>query len=102
MERTMKGRLLLTGALFVCVQIPAQAQETLDVAKITCEQILKEELASPTHDIVLWLSGYYNGKRTRQILNLRTINNDEEKVRLFCLQKSRHDRFGCHPERARL
>ena len=52
MERTMKGRLLLTSALFVFVQIPAQAQVTVDVAKITCQQILKEELASPTHDIV--------------------------------------------------
>ena len=60
------------------------AQETVDVAKITCQQILKEELASPTHDIVLWLSGYYNGKRNSTIINLRTINNDEEKVRLYC------------------
>jgi acid stress chaperone HdeB len=84
-EVTVKLRLLLTSALFLFAQTPMmQAQETLDVAKITCEQILKEELASPTHDIVLWLSGYYNGKRNSTIINLRTINNDEEKVRLFC------------------
>ena len=72
----MKNRLLLTSALFVFVHIPAQAQVTVDVAKITCQQILKEELASPTHDIVLWLSGYYNGKRNSTIINLRTINDD--------------------------
>ena len=80
----MKGRLLLTSALFVFVQIPAQAQVTVDVAKITCQQILKEELASPTHDIVLWLSGYYSGKRNNMTINLQTINNDEQKVRLYC------------------
>ena len=81
----MKIRLLLTSALFLFVQIPTmQAQETVDVAKITCQQILKEELASPTHDIVLWLSGYYNGKRNSTIINLQTINNDEKKVRLYC------------------
>ena len=81
----MKIRLLLTSALFLFVQIPTmQAQETVDVAKITCQQILKEELASPTHDIVLWLSGYYNGKRNSTIINLRTINDDEKKVRIYC------------------
>ena len=85
MEVTVKIRLLLTSALFLFVQIPTmQAQETVDVAKITCQQILKEELASPTHDIVLWLSGYYNGKRNSTIINLRTINDDEKKVRLYC------------------
>ena len=45
MERTVKVRLLLTSALFVFVQIPAQAQVTIDVSKITCEQVLMEKLA---------------------------------------------------------
>jgi len=85
MEVTVKLRLLLASALLMFVQIAmTHAQETVDVAKITCQQILKEELASPTHDIVLWLSGYYNGKRNSTIINLQTINNDEEKVRLYC------------------
>jgi hypothetical protein len=82
---TVKLRLLFTSALFLFLQIATMhAQETVDVAKITCQQILKEELPSPTHDIVLWLSGYYNGKRNSTIINLQTINNDEEKVRLYC------------------
>jgi acid stress chaperone HdeB len=85
MEGTVKLRLLLTSALFLFVQITTMhAQETIDVAKITCAQILREELPSPTHDIVLWLSGYYNGKRNSTIINLRTINDDEEKVRFYC------------------
>jgi len=85
MEVTVKLRLLLASALLMFVQVAmTHAQETVDVAKITCQQILKEELASPTHDIVLWLSGYYNGKRNSTIINLRTINDDEEKVRLYC------------------
>ena len=85
MEVTVKLRLFLTSALFLFAQMPTmQAQDTVDVAKITCQQILKEELASPTHDIVLWLSGYYNGKRNSTIINLRTINDDEKKVRIYC------------------
>ena len=85
MEGTVKLRLLLTSALFVFAQIAApQAQDTVDVAKITCQQILKEELASPTHDIVLWLSGYYNGKRNNTIIAPQTIKKDEEKVDSYC------------------
>jgi hypothetical protein len=81
----MKARLLFTSALFLFVQITTMhAQETIDVAKITCAQVLREQLPSPTHDNVLWLSGYYNGKRNSTIINLQTINDDEEKVRFYC------------------
>ena len=85
MEVAVKLRLLLISALFLFVQIATMhAQETIDVAKITCAQILSEQLPPPTHDIVLWLSGYYNGKRNSTIINLQTINDDEEKVRFYC------------------
>ena len=85
MEGAVKLRLLLTSALFVFVQIATtQAQETVDVAKITCQQIIGEQLAPPTHDIVMWLNGYYSGKRNNMIINFQTIKNDEDKVRLYC------------------
>ena len=84
---TGKLRLLFTSALFVFVQIATmQAQETLDVAKITCQQVILEQLAPPTHDIVMWLNGYYSGERNNMIINFQTIKNDEEKVRLYCYQ----------------
>ncbi|HYQ06955.1 MAG TPA: hypothetical protein VER26_08240 [Xanthobacteraceae bacterium] len=54
----MKLRLLLTSILFLFAQIPTmQAQETLDFAKITCDQFVLEQLATPSRDIVMWLSG---------------------------------------------
>src|SRR6516164_5075872 len=85
MEGTVKARLLLTSALFLFAQIPApQAQETVDVAKITCEQVILEQLAPPTHDVVMWLNGYYSGKRNNMTINFQTIKNDEDKVRLYC------------------
>src|SRR5262245_42110809 len=44
MEVTVKLRLLLTSALFLLAQMPTmQAQETLDLAKITCEQFMMEK-----------------------------------------------------------
>jgi HdeA/HdeB family len=84
-EVTLKLRLFLTGTLFLFAQAsPMQAQETVDVAKITCEQLLGEKLARPSRDIVLWLSGYYAGKRNNTITEPQTIKKDEEKVNSYC------------------
>src|SRR6516165_2085823 len=45
MEVTVKLRLLFTSALFLFGQTATMhAQETVDVPKITCQQILKEDL----------------------------------------------------------
>jgi hypothetical protein len=64
------ARLLLISALFVFVQIPAPyAQETLDLAKVTCDQLAGEKLAAASRDIVLRLSGYYSGEHTTRSSN---------------------------------
>ena len=87
MEGTVKLRLLLTSALFLFAQVPTmQAQVTVDVAKITCEQLMMEKLGVPSRDVLLWIGGYYNGKRNNMTINIQTIKNDEEKVRLYCYQ----------------
>ena len=85
MEVTVKLRLLFTSALFLFVQMPTmQAQETLDLAKITCEQLLMEKLAPSSRDVVLLLTGYYTGKRNNTIIEPQTIKQDEEKVNSYC------------------
>src|SRR6201987_3044820 len=78
---TMKARLLLTTALFLFVQIPTmQGQVTVDVIKITCQQIVMGALPWTQRDVVLWLSGYYHGKRNSAIVEPETNTKDEEKV----------------------
>src|SRR6516165_3730768 len=82
MEGTVKFRLLLTSALFLFVQIPTvQAQVTVDVVKITCEQLFKEELPWTSTYIILWLSGYYH--RETQQHDHRT-RRDEETLNQYC------------------
>jgi acid stress chaperone HdeB len=85
MEGTMKGRLLLTSALFVFVQIPAQAQVTVDVSKITCEEYLMDTITFSKY-VVMWLSGYYNGKRNNTIIEPAAVTKNEEKVNQYCYQ----------------
>ena len=83
----MKLRLLLTSTLFLFVQIPTmQAQETLDLAKITCQQFMGEQLATPSRDIVLLLAGYYNGKRNNTIIEPQRVKKEDEEVQSYCYQ----------------
>ena len=35
---------------------------------------------------MLWLSGYYNGKRNNTIIEPLTINKNEEKINSYCYQ----------------
>jgi hypothetical protein len=89
MEATMKLRLLLTSALFLFVQtLTMQAQETLDLAKITCQQFVGEQLTAPSRDITLLLAGYYNGRRNSTIIEPQKIKREDQEVSLYCFQHS--------------
>ena len=82
----MKARLLLTCALFMFAQIPAsQAQAAIDISKITCEDYFMDKITFSQY-IVMWLNGYYNGKRNNTIIEPDTVKKNEEKVNLYCYQ----------------
>jgi len=84
MEGNMKVRLLLSIALFIFAPGTPQAQVTVDVSKLTCEQLLMEKLAWPSKFAVLWLHGYYNGKRSNTIIEPAVMEQDEQKVSSYC------------------
>jgi hypothetical protein len=87
MEEIVKARLLLTSALLMFVQIPApQAQETVDVVKITCEQLLMAALPINTRDVVMWLSGYYHREHNNTIIEPDAIKRDADKLNTYCFQ----------------
>ena len=87
MEETVKARLLLTSALFLFAQVPTmQAQVTVDVVKITCEQLLMEQLQWTETEVVFWLSGYYNGKRNSTVVEPEAVKKNEEKVNHYCYE----------------
>jgi hypothetical protein len=87
MEEIVKVRLLLTSALLMFVQIPApQAQETVDVVKITCEQLLMAALPINTRDVVMWLSGYYHREHNNTIIEPDAIKRDADKLNTYCFQ----------------
>jgi hypothetical protein len=77
------SRVWLTLPLLTMAILPARAQVTVDVAKITCEQYVLFTVADP-HDIAMWLSGYYNGKKNNTVLDTQAFRDHAKQVRDFC------------------
>ena len=83
----MKARLLLITALLMFVQIPApRAQVTVDVVKITCEQLSMELLPFSSREVILWLSGYYHREHNNTVIEPGAIKRDENNLNRYCYQ----------------
>ena len=63
-----------------------QAQVTVDVSKITCDQYVHSKVASPRL-IAAWLSGYYHGKRDTRVIDLENFEANLSKLEKFCYQE---------------
>jgi acid stress chaperone HdeB len=70
----------------------AQAQTTIDVAKITCEQFVLITVAEP-EQIAIWLSGYYHGKRNSTTVDVQQLKDYARKVRAYCLYNDKGGRL---------
>jgi acid stress chaperone HdeB len=81
MSRLSQAWLVLS--LSAVAVVPAHAQVTVDVSKITCEQYILYTVADP-HDIAMWLSGYYNGKRNNTVLDTQQFREHGKKVMDYC------------------
>jgi hypothetical protein len=62
---------------------PAQAQVTLDVSKITCEQYNAYKVTNP-QNIAIWVNGYYHGKRGDVTLETQRLVENARKLRDYC------------------
>ncbi|MEJ2434958.1 MAG: HdeA/HdeB family chaperone [Pseudolabrys sp.] len=81
----MKKLLLVLAVLLAA---PAgRAQVTVDVAKITCTQLLSFSVADPK-DIAVWLSGYYHGRKGSAVMELERFKANAEKLKSACFLKA--------------
>jgi hypothetical protein len=72
------------GLILIAATAPAQAQVTLDLAKVTCDQWSGYKITNP-QNIALWLSGYYNGKRGNTVIDTQGLTAENQKLRDFCI-----------------
>ena len=62
---------------------PGQAQVTLEVSKITCEQYHAYKVTNP-QNIAIWVNGYYHGKRGDVTLDTQRLVENARKLRDYC------------------
>jgi hypothetical protein len=60
-----------------------QAQQTIDVAKITCDQFVMGKVAD-SRTVLIWLSGFYNGTRNNTLLDVSILQKNSRDVMDYC------------------
>ena len=85
MEGTLMNiRTLLSAALLMLLlSITSNAQLTLDITRVTCRQYLTGSVI-PRKSLILWLSGYYHGKRDATTVDVGSIEPNASKVDDYC------------------
>ena len=61
----------------------AQAQVTLDISKITCDQFTLYKITDP-QNIAIWLSGYYHGQRNTTTIDTQQLAGNLQKIKDYC------------------
>ena len=58
----------------------AQAQVTLDISKVTCEQYYAYKVTNP-QNIAIWVNGYYHGNRGDVTVDTQGLVENARKLR---------------------
>ena len=75
---------MAVGLISALETVPAaRAQITIDVSKITCNQLVDREVGDP-RDIAIWLSGYYHGKRGETTVDTQQLAGYAKRVEDYC------------------
>ena len=61
----------------------AQAQVTVDISKITCEQF---NVLPKANSVALWLGGYHHGQKSDPVIEVNTFEENVRKLRAACLR----------------
>jgi acid stress chaperone HdeB len=84
-EKAMIKFILVALGLILALEKvpPAQAQVTLDVSKITCDQYNAYKVTNP-QNIAIWVNDYYHGKRGDVTLDTQRLVESARKLRDYC------------------
>jgi hypothetical protein len=84
-----KRMLAACGLVLALAAVPAaQAQVTIDMSKVTCEQYLGYKIINP-NDIAMWLSGYYSAHRDNTIIDTETLATQKRELQDYCLRNQK-------------
>jgi acid stress chaperone HdeB len=83
----MNKVMLAASGLMLVVEtaLPARAQVTIDISKITCEQFVGYKIANPDN-IAIWVSGFLHGKKNDLTLDTQAFAERAQKVKSYCIR----------------
>jgi hypothetical protein len=89
-ERTRKMKSRLIGAAIAISLLPAaaNAQVTVDMGALTCEQYLAMS-PSMSRDFSAWMSGWYSYQTRRRVVDVLTHQKNIASVKSWCQFRSR-------------
>jgi hypothetical protein len=61
----------------------ALGQVTIDVSKITCNDYALDKVTD-TRTVVLWLDGFYSGRRNNTVIDTHAVERNADKVMEYC------------------
>jgi hypothetical protein len=76
-------KLFVGTLLIVFAAQSVQAQVTVDVSKITCEQF---NVLEKQDSVAIWLSGFYHGQKGEPVLEINVFEETLRKYRAACRQ----------------
>jgi len=83
----MKAWLIVFGLALALTGIPAaQAQQIIDITKITCEKFLAGQVTD-SRTLAIWLNGYVNGQRGKTLIDPDTVR--ESVLIDYCVDHSK-------------
>jgi HdeA/HdeB family len=65
----------------------ARAQETIDAAKITCNQFMFGRIAD-SRTISIWLIGYNSGMRNNSVIDTAAVQKQAQDLVQYCMAHS--------------
>ena len=80
----MKSSFILLAMLISVFGISVgRAQETVDIAKITCGQFLTDQV-SDSLSVAIWLKGYYNGTHHNTVVDVSAFKQHRFDMLNYC------------------
>jgi len=82
-----------TWLIFLCTlsallwSFAARAQETVDAAKITCNQFMFGRIAD-SRTISIWLIGYYAGMHNNSVIDVAAVQKNSQDLVKYCMAHS--------------
>ena len=74
---------IVAAVLLMLGACPAQAQTSVDVAKISCRQFIFDDIAL-SKSIAVWLAGFYNGQQHNTVVDMDRLQQNIDKVQDYC------------------